>query len=316
MPEETTLGIHPGALGDLVLFGQFLAALRRRRGGRAVLAAGAEKAKLLVGLGAADEALDFDALPMEEVFSETPAACCELPGRAGRCDVLVSCFAAGDGRAEERLTALCGAREALFLPARPPAGCGRHLLEVWSERAGMARIDPAPWTVPAPWRRRAREALALLDVPAGVPYVLIHPGAGSRRKCWPLESFMELARRLGPAPGPRPPVPVFAVGPAELDWWGPEKIGPLRAAFPTVVAPPLAVLAGLAAAAAACVGNDSGPTHLAAAVGTPTVALFGPTRPEQFAPPGPHVTVIAGARLADVPAGRALSALRRAAQKV
>ncbi len=39
-------------------------------------------------------------------------------------------------------------------------------------------------------------------------------------------------------------------------------------------------------------GNDSGPTHLAAAVGCPTVALFGPTDPARWAPVGAHVVAI------------------------
>ena len=48
------------------------------------------------------------------------------------------------------------------------------------------------------------------------------------------------------------------------------------------------------------IGNDSGITHLAAAVGTPVVALFGPTDPRIWAPRGPHVRVIAKPALADI----------------
>lgn len=40
------------------------------------------------------------------------------------------------------------------------------------------------------------------------------------------------------------------------------------------------------------IGNDSGITHLAAAVGTPVLALFGPTDPAVWAPRGPHVRVV------------------------
>jgi heptosyltransferase-3 len=40
------------------------------------------------------------------------------------------------------------------------------------------------------------------------------------------------------------------------------------------------------------IGNDSGITHLAAAAGTPVLAIFGPTDPEIWAPRGPHVRVV------------------------
>jgi len=65
----------------------------------------------------------------------------------------------------------------------------------------------------------------------------------------------------------------------------------------------------LSAGAAAYVGNDSGPTHLAAALGTPTVAIFGPTDPVQFAPRGRSVRVIHAARLEDISAPDVLAAL-------
>jgi ADP-heptose:LPS heptosyltransferase len=56
---------------------------------------------------------------------------------------------------------------------------------------------------------------------------------------------------------------------------------------------PLARVAALFSLAQAAVGNDSGPTHLAAAVGCPTVAVFGPTDPAVWGPVGPSVRVVA-----------------------
>jgi len=282
----TILAVHPGALGDLVLFGQLLRALADGRGGRVRLVAGPAKADLLAGLGVVDEATDFDGLPMEEVFADRPTGECKLPALTGPCDLLVSCFAAGDPPAERRLTELTSAAEGLFLPVRPPADCAGHLLDLWADRAGLPDVPRPRWPVPAAWGREAGVALAAVGVDPARPYVVVHPGAGSRDKCWPLERFVELARRCRRSP-------VFVLGPAEQDWWAGGVRAELAAEFPLLASPPLRVLAGVAAGARAYLGNDSGPTHLAAATAAPTVVLFGPTDPRRFAPRGPAVTVLA-----------------------
>ncbi len=59
------------------------------------------------------------------------------------------------------------------------------------------------------------------------------------------------------------------------------------------------------------IGNDSGITHLAAAVGTPVVAIFGPTDPAVWAPRGERVAVIAGGRLDEIEANQVLAEVRR-----
>jgi ADP-heptose:LPS heptosyltransferase len=66
---------------------------------------------------------------------------------------------------------------------------------------------------------------------------------------------------------------------------------------------PLADVVALLADARLYVGNDSGTSHVAAAVGAPTVAIFGPTRPARWAPRGPRVAVVEP--LARCPACRA-----------
>jgi hypothetical protein len=77
-----------------------------------------EKADLLADLDVVDDSLDFNALPMDEAFSSRPAEQCALPRLLGRCDLLVSCFAAGDEVAMARLAQLAGADESLYLPIR------------------------------------------------------------------------------------------------------------------------------------------------------------------------------------------------------
>lgn len=103
-------------------------------------------------------------------------------------------------------------------------------------------------------------------------FAFIHPFSGSRRKNWPLDRFRELCRRL------KMPV-VWCAGPEE------QLEGAVR--FDD-----LYTLACRIAQASVYIGNDSGISHLAAAVGTPTVALFGPTDPCIWAPRGTHIEIV------------------------
>ena len=104
---------------------------------------------------------------------------------------------------------------------------------------------------------------------------------------------------------------VFVLGPAELDRWPDGDIRRLDSEFATVKSPSLVALAGLLGGAVAYVGNDSGVSHLSAAVGAPSVALFGPTRAEHFAPLGPAVRVIQADRLADISPAEVEAAVER-----
>ena len=300
------LAVHPGALGDVVLFGHLL----RRLGGRVTLVAGREKGELLAGLGVAERALDFEALPMHEIFTDTDLARCGLPKLLGQHDRLVSCFAGGNRRAELRLAAACGASEAAFLPVRPDEACRSHLLDLWADLLGHPPAAPAeasaPWPVPLTWRDAAAEALGQTGAEATAAYVILSPGAGSPTKCWPIDQFVEVARDLDGAAARA----VFVVGPVECERWPAEVVDSLRSEFPVLISPPLPTLAGVLAGARATVANDSGPGHLAAAVGTPTISLFGPTRARHFAPIGPSVTVLAEPTLQDISAARVLEAVR------
>jgi ADP-heptose:LPS heptosyltransferase len=105
--------------------------------------------------------------------------------------------------------------------------------------------------------------------------IWIHPFSGSARKNWPLDHYQTLARWLE------------ATGRSVQFCTSPVQ--PLPAAR---VIENLAELASWLAGASLYIGNDSGITHLAAASGAPTVALFGPTNPQVWAPRGSNVTII------------------------
>jgi len=70
------------------------------------------------------------------------------------------------------------------------------------------------------------------------------------------------------------------------------------------------VLAGVLAGAETYLGNDSGVSHLAAAVGTPTLALFGPTDARHFRPVGRRVRCIEAPNMEGIGAGEVLAVLR------
>jgi ADP-heptose:LPS heptosyltransferase len=102
--------------------------------------------------------------------------------------------------------------------------------------------------------------------------VVLHPFSGSARKNWPLEGYRELAKLL---PGP-------------IEWLA----GPEEQLAGAVRIENLGELALWLTGARAYVGNDSGITHLAAAVGVPTVAIFGPTEPTVWCPRGETVKMV------------------------
>lgn len=288
------LAVHPGALGDVILFGRLCEML----GGDVTLVAGGANGKLLAGLGVVSKCLDYDGLPMHEVFGDTPLDKCRLPGLLGDHDRLISCLGGGDRRAELRLAACCGADNAAFLPVRPEARCSRHLLEVWAEMLGLPvpSLSPAAWAVPDEWRRHARKELQTRGICGKL--TVIHPGSGGEAKCWPVERFCELARQLR-EDGRNV---LMAIGPAEVERWGEPQIQSLRGRFPVLACPQLPLLAGVLAEADAYAGNDSGVTHLAAVVGAKTVAIFGPSRAEHFSPLGPKVHVIRAKQLTELDA--------------
>lgn len=118
--------------------------------------------------------------------------------------------------------------------------------------------------------------------------IAVHPGSGGAWKCWLAECFARLIEQLQ-ASGRRL---VLVQGPADSA----AVEGVITACRteppPTLSGLDIEDLAAFLSSCACYVGNDSGVTHLAAAVGTPTVALFGPTDPTVWGPRGAKVKVI------------------------
>jgi heptosyltransferase III len=178
----------------------------------------------------------------------------EMP-ELGHFDEIVSWY--GSNRPEFRAALESTGIPCIFHRALPDPASTLHATDFFAQQVGappgaIPRIDPGIV------KRRAS--------------VVIHPFSGSPRKNWPLASFEEVANRL--------PLPV--------EWTaGPDEALDHATRFENLLD-----LARWLAGAALYIGNDSGITHLAAAVGVPVVALFGPTLPAIWAPRGANVTML------------------------
>lgn len=177
---------------------------------------------------------------------------------------------------------------------------GRRFI-MGNQRAGMHKVVQASAMVgaasplaPCVWlgarQRQAAEEL----IPGGGPILALAPTANWGGKQWPAERFVALAEGLAGSGGPLAGARIAVIaGPGER-----------AAALPVLESAPLRRRIDLAGnldllTAAAClgradffVGNDSGLMHLAAAMGVPTLGLFGPSREEHYGPWGPRALAV------------------------
>jgi ADP-heptose:LPS heptosyltransferase len=163
----------------------------------------------------------------------------------------------------------------------------------------LEQLRRAGWPVPqgelvpclepdADEQRYIHEWLQNEGLSGGSDLVVVHPGSGGWRKIWPLRRWWALLHTLL---RDRRLKPLVVIGPAD------ECLAAFAHAVVNLgvrllrdVALPR--LAAVLAASRLYIGNDSGVTHLAAALGVPTIAIFGPTAPEVWGPRGRQVRVI------------------------
>jgi heptosyltransferase-2 len=125
--------------------------------------------------------------------------------------------------------------------------------------------------------------------------IALHPGSGGEHKVWPADRWAAVIRWLRERHGRD----ILLIG-GEADDAARRALAPFN--LPAAWNLPLPQLAAVLERCALFAGHDSGITHLAAAVGIPTLALFGPTSPDIWAPLGPRVRVVS--------AGETMGALR------
>lgn len=156
---------------------------------------------------------------------------------------------------------------------------------------GVQMASPAPEVfLGGAERDYAARQLEALGVAPGDLLVAISPVSRREYKVWAAAHFARLADVLIERYGAKL---LFCWGPGEEHFVDAVRLEMIHNALPTYPVPSLMELAALLDRANLFVGNDNGPRHLAIAVGTPTVGIFGQPWPESWTPPGAsmHPTV-------------------------
>ena len=283
---KPVLVIFPGALGDLICLIPTLHALAKRHAGSALeLMARADLARFATGRLGVAHGYSIDRREVAQLFAgSTGTSPQEAHAFFGSFAQVYSFFAADDENFRAALDA-ASANRAIYLRFRPPAE--GHIAEAYLREAGvdfgeeLAKGPNCSFELGRDDLDRAEDQLTRLGLEVG-RFALILPGSGSITKNWPAENFVALAEMLLPRTRS-----LVVLGPAEAPF------EPIFTAHGLAVMGHLELVevAALARLAACFVGNDSGVSHLAAAAGARGVAIFGPTDPERWRPPG-RTTVI------------------------
>lgn len=294
-PHLSLLVIRAGALGDCLLMLPALAALRTHFPRARIEVMGYPRRwEWVLGRGLVDAVHAIERPGMHLLFCEAAEVPQSLKTFLRAYDVILSYRPDPDGVFARNLRTLSGRLVLSQPPFPPPPPPKIHVADYALKLAAELGVHP-PMSVPC-------LPLTSADLTLVQPFfsthriehstdrlVVVHPGSGSEAKRWPLENFATLLETLTAEPRVRI---VVVAGYAEADIV--DRLLPLlRAAKPLVAADwPLPPTAALIAHAAVFVGHDSGLTHLAAAFGRPTVAIFGPTDPEIWGPRGEAVTIV------------------------
>ncbi len=312
LPPGVTLGATPriaivrlGAIGDVVNTMPLLVALREALpGARLTWVIEAKSWPILEGHPALDEHVLF---PRHDVVSQGAAFVREL--RARRFDVVLDT----QRLLKSALVALatgCRVRVGfdrrrskegnwLFATAHLPPRAGQApMIDQFREFASAIGLPlgPVRWDLPVTDVARERAAAALEGIAR--PYVVLNLGASKPENLWSAERWAELTRRLGDALG-RPVL--WTGGPQDVER-AREAAAHVRPARDLVGATDLKTLAVVLGGASVVVSCDTGPMHVAVAMGAPVVGLFGPADPDRTGPYGwlEHVvTPRAGSRRMD-----------------
>ena len=273
------LVIRPGAIGDALLTFPTLNALRAKYAAKRItFVSNASVLPLARSWKLADEVSDFEQTQWSELFSTTGIRNSALRELLASTDMAICWLNDPDHLVESNLRQT-GVKKIIVAAGRPPGNSFAHVAEYLASTVKIPAKQVRAWHPTLPGAPKAGKTIA------------IHPGSGSERKNWPITSYAEIIKNLWQE---KYEVLLLA-GPAEEQKLAyiQRHLAPPPGLYRTLVNAPLLEIAQQLQQCRGYLGNDSGITHLAAMLGVPTVAIFGPgSRTSNWEPLGKHVGII------------------------
>lgn len=275
--------IHPGALGDLIIAAHAVHILRRDNPNSQIDAFTRQNVWSLFGV--IDSWRDLETSGFHRLYHSFDE---DVVGRADEAILWM-------GEADARLAANVGkstSGRVLTVSSKPPPtiSAAQHLIRtLYPDKSDITDIPLLNFVPKKEWVQEADRLFVGMGISTGMNSIAVHPGSGSRNKCWPAPRFAELIewlRKCGRQV-------ILIKGPADDE--AVESVSKEIGSIPIIDNPRLEILAAILSRCKVCLGNDSGVSHLSAAVGTPTAAIFGPTDPLVWKPLGRRVSILHGA---------------------
>lgn len=279
MSKGKILVIRGGAIGDFILTLPVLAALRRQFPEAHLEVLGYPHiVRLAEAGGLVDRVQAIEARPLAGFFARQGELAEPLRDYFSEFDIIISYLYDPDDIFKANV-ARCSFGQFIVGPHRPREADGLHATRAFLkplERLAIFDADPVP-------------RLSLRPQPAARNQIVLHPGSGSERKNWPEGNWADLIGSLLNATDTQ----LLLVG-GEAEG---ERLQRLAAALPlsrcaVARSLPLVELAGRLQPCAGFVGHDSGITHLAAALGVPTLALWADTVEAVWRPQGERLAIV------------------------
>ncbi|HHT9109501.1 MAG TPA: glycosyltransferase family 9 protein [Candidatus Wunengus sp. YC64] len=284
--------IRPGALGDLVVTLPTFEAIRKYfKNARVDIMGYSSFLEIVKGRFYADTISRFDQADIASLFTKNSNVPASLINKLSNMDLIIAFVSDKDQVMVNNLRA-AGVKHVIHYEPFPSEGEDIHIIDHFLRCLGLLGVTHSN-KIPKIFLNDEDELFGekFLNESIVKPdklLVVMHPGSGSRQKCWPTDRYVELILWLKKEMDAR----ILLIS-GQADTGIVEALrDKVRDNFILADQLPLPILAAIIKRSNLFVGNDSGIAHVAAAVGTPTITIFGPTDPGKWGPRGERVKIL------------------------